>query len=308
VSENSLIRDIGRSFIVSSFIPSALFITVASLVFRDFFPYVLATRLIANDQLYAGQWFLFALFVFWTGFGLYSAWNWTVYLFEGYLIPSWLAEGMKERLHNQKTKRMERINEFCQMKERRSKCTAAEIASISRIEQENYANKQLQAMEDYQIVELSYPKDKQNFLPTRLGNLLRASEMYSWDRYRMEGVTCFSRLVHLFPTSFANQLEEQNNKFIFLLNSSLLSLMIGLLCFLVILLRQPCYWLHPKLMSGVLQFYSNFACTNGIPQNFFQKGFASLSETKYFFIGLGFLAAGYLIYRIALTAANATRV
>jgi len=85
--ENSLIKDIGRSYIVSSFIPAALFISASVLIFKEYLSIPSITGSSSDKDLFLGQWFIFTVVTVWVAFSLYSISDWTVRLFEGYFFP-----------------------------------------------------------------------------------------------------------------------------------------------------------------------------------------------------------------------------
>lgn len=297
MNENSLIKDIGRSYIVSSFIPAALFLVVDSLVFKDFAPYFLIRRIIDNDLYYAGQWIILVLMAAWLSFALYSGWNTTVRLFEGYYFPKSIQKNMiarLEKIYYEKSRVLNEYKSFLHKKE----LTTEDEKRMDEIEPITF---RLQ-----QELEMNFPIHG-DLLPTRLGNILRASERYPFDRYQIEAITIFPRLVHLLPAEFANQLEESNNKFIFLLNSSLLAIVTGVGAVAVSFLRVPCYLFNENLMrDGLFSFYGQAICPfSSSPVNFFQFGFRNLNEWKYFALGLIFLLFGYVLYRVATVMARA---
>lgn len=270
--------------------------TVFTLLFKPFAPSFLLEPLLPNDNLYAGQWALLVILITWVGFGLYSGWNWTVRLFEGYYFPARLKSKLSTRLEDEYKKKSSNILNYQGLLHKK------ELSEQDKVDLKDVEYK---AVRDYAELSSRYPIGG-GFLPTRLGNVLRSSENYAFERYRMESITFFPKLVHLCPKDFANQLEETNNKFIFLLNSSFLSLLIGGMCLLLVFLRAPCFILHPALFEkGLLHAYGGFACTvSQTPQNFFQRGFTTLSEWEYFYLGIILLAVGYLIYRIATVMAR----
>ncbi|HYE67960.1 MAG TPA: hypothetical protein VEA58_05070 [Anaerovoracaceae bacterium] len=298
MTENSLIKDIGRSYIVSSFVPAALFLAIAALIFKDFVPFFLLRQIIDNDQLFVGQWAILILAPTWLGFALYSGWNTTVRLFEGYYFPNFIKRYFTNRIKRIYQAKRVLLDEF------------NILASLEKLspQQECRMNElDPQMLGTFQELEMNFPI-KGELLPTRLGNILRASERYPFDRYKIEAITIFPRLVHLFPSEFNIQLEESNNKFIFLLNSSFLALSIGVLSVFVSILRVPCYLFNENLMrEGLFSFYGQNLCT--FPQttitNFFQAGFRNINEWEYFFLGLVFLVFGYILYRAATIMARA---
>jgi hypothetical protein len=66
-----------------------------------------------------------------------------------------------------------------------------------------------------------YPPSEDDVMPTRLGNILRAAERYSFDRFGAEGVFFWSRLYHVLDPEFAVNVEESRARMEFLLVISL---------------------------------------------------------------------------------------
>lgn len=296
MNDNSLIKDIGRSYIVSSFIPAALFITIASLIFKDFSPSFLLRRLVNNDELLIGQWALVVILTVWLGFALYSGWHWTVKLYEGYFFPRILQRFLTGQIKTRLRRLMRRIRRYKKLTKR---------DNLSPDEEEELRKLENVVLGDYRIVEIDFPINGQ-LLPTRFGNILRAAENYPFDRYNIESISLFPRLVFVLPKSYQEQLEESNNRMIFLLNSSFLAFLIGGFAIFVTLLRIPCYILNPGLLHS--SFLSNIdfsICTiNSDPSNFFQMGFSHLTEIKYFMLGLAFIGLGYGLYHVMVTIAR----
>jgi uncharacterized membrane-anchored protein YhcB (DUF1043 family) len=77
--------------------------------------------------------------------------------------------------------------------------------------------------------QLYFPLRKEGFLSTRFGNILRAAEAYAGDRYGIDAVRLWPRLVHVIPESYYEKVEQSNNGLAFLVNCAVLSLLFGLL-------------------------------------------------------------------------------
>lgn len=306
MNDYSFIKDIGRSYIVSSFIPAALFVTIGTLIFIDFAPSFITGGFIENDQFYyITKWGILIIILTWVSFALYSGWHFTVQLFEGYYIKEnflgkWLTKSHKRRVKKgsraiRKTYRLQQMDEEGLTDE-----IGAKI-----IKWQPRAKQAFLSLESWYPVSM-HDKKLSWIMPTRLGNVLRSGEFYPKNKYGFDGILIWPRLVHLFPKTYSDQLEESNNKFIFLLNSAFLSWLIGLMCLAVSLIRFPCTVLNTSwLKSAYLKPYSNFFCPSTFTQsqNFFQRGFSHLDGGDYFLLGILFIALGYLIYRISVIAA-----
>jgi hypothetical protein len=131
-------------------------------------------------------------------------------------------------------------------------------------------------------------------MPTRLGNVLRASEIYAFERYCIEGITIWPRLFHVLPLRFIKDLEEKNNHLLFLLNSSLLAYINAIAC---ILLGVSA--LINKSNTG--QFYISL-----VPKQMalFNGGFDFISPVDYIVIGLALIGFAYGLYSVAVNAAE----
>jgi hypothetical protein len=77
---------------------------------------------------------------------------------------------------------------------------------------------------------LQYPEDLNDILPTRFGNTLKAAENYSGERYGMDGVHFWPRLVHVIHPEYKSTIDHTRNELSFLVNMSILSLVFSCFC------------------------------------------------------------------------------
>ena len=286
--ENSLIKDIGRSYIVSSFLPTALFSAVGLLIFKGFIPKLLSTRLVEQDVFYASQWFLFVIFTSWLAFGLYSGISSIIQLYEGYSWPSFISKPLKGMTASSLAIRKKNISAVLNIID--SKQSAKDLTLIELIE---FGEKQEKARYEYMAIEGLAPLDNQSLLPTRLGNVLRASEIYSMEKYSIPGIMLWPRLLQLLPKELKEQIEEEFNKLTFTINSSLLSYSIGILSLSVGIIRLPC------------QIWRSITfCSQDKHLNFFERGFNNIAPSEYLIIGLLFLVVGYIAYCASIPVAQ----
>lgn len=71
---------------------------------------------------------------------------------------------------------------------------------------------------------------KKEFLPTELGNIFRAAELYPLDRYMIRSEHVWNRLSLLIPDDIYQRIDSTNNQLFFLINLSFLSGISGLYC------------------------------------------------------------------------------
>jgi hypothetical protein len=246
---DGLVKDIGRSFLISSFLPSAFFVSAAVVIFKDVFP----NSLFENSPV-SIEW-AFAIITIWIAFALYSLLPGTKNLFQGYYFPGWVGRIMIKSLQKLHKKQKTNLDEFNKIKRRPR--TRRMFKSLQKY--------RAQAWAEYVNLEFRFPIDEKFLLPTRFGNLMRSCLIYPQYRYNINGDVVWPRLVNVLPKEFVGEKDDAEAQLIFLLNSSLLSFLIGFVALIV--------------------------------------GIASKSVNyRYLTIGILFLIFGYFIYRLTLSA------
>jgi hypothetical protein len=94
-------------------------------------------------------------------------------------------------------------------------------------------------------------------MPTRLGNVLKASELYSWRRYRLDAVVIWSRLQPCLPAAFADPLQDTKTSFDLMVTLSAFLLLFGLPLSFWIAIKSPGFvpwWAALILALVVLAF------------------------------------------------------
>ena len=109
MNQDNLIKELGRSYIVSSFLPSAFFVSIIFLLYRGFISESLISKLQTNNVLLVGTWVIAAIFTTWIAFFLFSSVDWLVKLFEGYYFPFWLQKLLVDRYRKQIKKKSEEL-------------------------------------------------------------------------------------------------------------------------------------------------------------------------------------------------------
>ncbi|MDX6383073.1 MAG: hypothetical protein QOK48_646 [Blastocatellia bacterium] len=86
-----------------------------------------------------------------------------------------------------------------------------------------------QRAEHLQILNASFPRDRDLVLPTRLGNVIRSFEDYSYRQYGMESITLWPRLIAKIDKDYAVAIDETKASFDFVMNCSMLSALMALI-------------------------------------------------------------------------------
>jgi hypothetical protein len=286
VNESSFLKEIGRSYIVSSFLPAALFVSVVGILFRGFVPSVIFSALTDNTCLLGNGWIWALIITSWIAFYLYSSVDWTVKLFEGYFLPEVLQSRLKDLFY------VLRFVPFS--KKYREFVRLATKKKLSARDQRSIPDLRMHALAELQPLEIQNPLDKAHLMPTRLGNVLRASEIYAYERYHIEGITIWPRLFHVLPRQFVASLEEKNNHLLFLLHSSLLAYFNAGICILAGITG-----LVYQRLAGI-----RFDLIPTEERNFFIRGFNSIKPTEYLVIGVLAFCLAYMMYSVAVNAAE----
>lgn len=286
MNEDSFIKELGRSYIVSSFLPSALFVSLLLILFRGFIPAKLISELPEGGFFLVGQWVLVSVFTIWIAFFLFSSVDWIVKLFEGYYLPFFLKNILSESYAEQVRKRASSYFKIRDIKRKPPE-------KRTQREKNEYHKNWAAAYGELQELEIEAPFDDKDFMPTRLGNVLKASEVYANERYLIEAITIWPRLFSLLPSGFVKDMEEKNNHFMFLLNSTLLIYVCGALC----------------LASALIGFYYDYCagwlfCNILRTQHILHAGFSLISPKFYLLASIVLISFGYRLYRIAVNAAQ----
>ena len=276
---DGFLKEIGRSYIVSAFLPAAFFVSIGYFLFQGFIPSGILKQILASGNISNYLWLGIFNLVVWVAFYLYSADDVTVRLFEGYSVPEWI---YKKEANSESQIKWEARNLpiYTKWKEAKEKLDQAEVVSEDDAHQLSLSG--LRALAEIAKVNVKKPLNQNYQMPTRLGNVLRSSEAYALDRYLIFDTAIWPRLLPVLPAEIKRPLEEKNNLFMFLLNSAFLAYFLSLTCAIFGLLI-PCF---------------NF------PHNFFYIGYDFISPSIYIWLSALFFAFGYALYSVAVNAAE----
>lgn len=220
---DAVLGKMGRNFLVAAFVPSLAFASFSLFIFGPILPDAIVKQL-TNTLAPLDQPILLLLMItIVIGFSLYSL-NTAIYkIIEGYFL-------------------LERFPAISNFQKKKVRLTYAKIILLERwhqrlLEQDNPTQVEVSAMEKIkkQIYQLganyqrNYPLDFNFIMPTRFGNAFRAMEAYPRQRYNMDSVLLWPRLIEVIPSGYYTKLDESNNRLAFLVNCAVLSLGMAIL-------------------------------------------------------------------------------
>lgn len=167
------------------------------------------------------------------GFTLTALNTFILKIFEGYVFFHrfrFLKES-HERKANKLIKDFENIRNEIQAIEQKKRKTKADKELLNKLKNDYYIK-----VSEY---DQKYPPPNAGFMPTKFGNILKASESYSGTRYGIDSVEFWPRLWHVIPSSYRQTIDEARNELSFLVNMSALSLVFYVICLIAILTNTP---------------------------------------------------------------------
>jgi len=292
VNDSNFLKEIGRSYIISAFLPAAIFILLAYFLFAGFIPKSLAAQISIGTLFRDYQWIILFLFTLWSAFCLFSANDLIVRFYEGYYLPEKIKKSKVKIFRAKWDKEYKKYLEWQDYSQKiQSKIDKKRVIQASELEK--LANLLLDAQSALANLSIGYPLDPEKLMPTRLGNVLRASEMYAYERYAIAQVSIWPRLAPFLPAHFARNLEEKDNHFMFLINTSFLSQVMTLICLSIGIIGS--------ILAGISYFYNDLAIFFA---GFFLVGFDFLPFWSFFFLGAVFLGFSYVMYGISVNVAE----
>lgn len=234
------LEKLGGNFMIAAFVPSLAFVTACMIAFSPVLPSTFIDRIRASLSPldYNGLIILLAAIVM--GFTLTSLNTYIYKLFEGYVLfnifkPLQMLEISRARkIRNKRDQLNKKVKRLEQWQKSWEDAKMPDYQE-QRKERTNKRIKQLKNKRDALATEydLKYPPLDSMILPTRLGNILRAAEVYSQDRYHADSVMLWPRMVWAIDREYMNQVDAANDQCSFLLNSSLLSAIFAIMAFVV---------------------------------------------------------------------------
>jgi Ca2+/Na+ antiporter len=215
-----IIARFGSNYIISTFIPSLGFILIAITIFEPIFPESITKKIPLTTNIFSESAAFILILTIILGFVLSSLVIFFFKITEGYYIlvrfPFWRKHHQREA---QKLKN--------QIKLLQDLLTKAQNRQLN--------GEKIQTLKDkiyylQSVYDQKYPQKIEAILPTRFGNILRAAETHANNRYGIDAVPMYPRLVHVIPESHHQRVQQANNSVSFLINCMVLSCLLALIC------------------------------------------------------------------------------
>lgn len=100
----------------------------------------------------------------------------------------------------------------------------------------------------------NYPPSLDDILPTKFGNILRASESYAATHYGLDGVAFWPLLIAVIPPEYQKAIDAARNELAFLVNMSFLAIVFFVFCVMAIPFE---YNALPYMLAGLVALCCN---------------------------------------------------
>lgn len=268
---------------VAGFIPAIAFVTLTLFAFDPILPQAIHRRLgdIFNPLSQSGL--VMLIFSIVLGFTLTVLNNFLLKIFEGYIFLDHFPFLKKAELNRERKLRQKIIIINRKLDEYRN---------ADKMEHPR-AKRLLQHLSTLQVQHSqAFPGLKSEIMPTPFGNFLKASEYYPMDRYHIDSVPLWPRLMHAIDPIYNLKIQETRNQLSFVVNCSFLALSFGVLSFVA----AGYQWL-----LGELYKQGQAELTYFIPINLTQKVYDQRTLIYLFLGGLAVFLS-IVFYRASLVS------
>jgi len=167
------------------------------------------------------------------GFTLTALNTFILKVFEGYVFIhrfKFLKDGYMRKAEKL-SQEIKDIKEKIESLERKKRKSAQDKEELEKLKIDHYKK----AVE----YDMNFPPLHAGIMPTKFGNILKASEAYSGTRYGIDSVTFWPRLLYVIPPAYRQSIDEARNELSFLVNMSALSFLFFVFCALAVVTNVP---------------------------------------------------------------------
>lgn len=237
----------GSNFLIAGFIPSLAFVAIGMFAFGPVLPLSVRTRLGGDLNLFSQAGFISLLATIVLGFTLTSLNTFFIKIFEGYIFLEHIPTLRKSELRKEK-KLQSKMNWVKRI-----------LARYEGNMGHPTAQKYLSILNELQIqYDRRFPIHRAEMMPTQFGNILKAAEGYSRERYQIDAVPMWPRIISVIPTGYNLRIEETHNQLSFLVNCSLLAGLLGIQSLLVSIFQAISVNFVARGLNQILYFIPVF--------------------------------------------------
>jgi hypothetical protein len=279
------LQGMGSRFMVAGFIPALGFVTLSFFVFGPVLPNAITRRLGGTINPLGEAGIVMLLFSIVLGFTLTVLSNFLVKIFEGYIVLDHFPFLRRSELRREGIlrRRIYRLKKELALYKKSGRMNDSHAEKIS-----NTLSMLIQQHEGI------FPSDRSQVMPTSFGNILKAAEFYSAERYQLDSVTFWPRLVHVIASSYHSRISETRNQLSFMVNCSVLSLLFGMVSWLAALYQVALRILLERNILTPLYFIQ----INLAPRIYEERAII------YLMIGTVSLIFVFLFYRASLVSVS----
>ncbi len=232
----------GRNFMVASLEPSLAFFTISMLTLQPILSADVKNLLGSEFNPLGESGLLLVLLTVILGFTLTSLSTFIYKVFEGYVLI-WRLPFLKQA-QIKKSRQLRKVHDRLEKK-------------IARLERGTFTRRVEQKVEELRATrtallakyDLYYPPTEDEILPTKFGNILKASETYATARYRIDSVPMWPRLIQVMPPPYYAKVDEASNQVSFLMNCTILAA-----CYAVMTMGVSVYFAVPLISQPITNY------------------------------------------------------
>lgn len=229
-SFSNYLEKLGSNFLVAAMVPSLALVITSILVFDPIFNILKSFKDADGTYQLIGFGPIIFISTVIIGFTLTALNTFILKMFEGYVVfpPLRFLYELSRRIHRSRARRMmddrdHLKKQLLQMQKDYNRDPSLK-PKLNKLKGAYYAAAA--------VYDQSYPQSLDDILPTRFGNTLKAAENYSGERYGLDSVNFFPRLVQVIPIDYRASIDATRNELSFLVNMSILSITFSMLCVL----------------------------------------------------------------------------
>lgn len=160
-------------------------------------------------------------------------------------------KALSERRHRRRFSKLRRDSKL-RTSEGSDPAQRAEMTDLRTSEESNYPTQlpERTKLRSYEELYFNYPPYRADMMPTRLGNILKNSEIYAYERYSIDSVLIWPRLYGLLPDRCSALVAQARSALDFMLVISSLGTAFAIVSGAYLLVVRADWWLYLVCFGG----------------------------------------------------------